>query len=564
MKRLPGAILVFAALLLSAAAQTPVPETGSIEGVVIDDEGKPISGVTVWGPPKNPEDLPIRAERQSTTTAADGRFLLQQLEPGRLDIAFFKPGYSDRLVKFSVAVAQRVANATVRLSSTGVIAGQVLDSSGRPLVRARAQAFAPQGKDGRWTFVTTLTNDRGEFRITNLPPNRYRVGFEALAPLRSPGQPALPPPAGDLLALRWDSPDPYATGMRPILYPGVASLSKADSIEVKGGEVVDLKPVSLTSAGLGVVRVRLSNTPGEPAKNVELRISDINWKIGGLGTAGSSLGLGGSTSPAKTRLNAGESVLQTYWPTLIGLFEVRAAWTDAAGTKAEQSVRLQFNGDDTEVELVIGKPQGRLDIRAIRQELDGSETPVAGASVGACRVGAYCVGWKLDKEGRASVTGAVASIYSLDMVAPIALTSYIASAQQGSRNVLTDGIRVTPDSEPLEIRIKLTAGAFQGRVTDARGFPVHDALVALVSDPPIENRGVRASVRTDQQGRFEVTRVGPGKYRAFASTKKDAIFGDSFILDDPAFVAQFWDGATPVQIEDSGKVSVDLVIPGER
>jgi hypothetical protein len=540
MKSLPKAILVFTAFLLCAAAQTPA--TGSIEGVVIDDKGKPISGVTVWGPPKNELDLPIFAERQSTTTSADGRFLLQRLDPGRLDIVFFKPGYSNRLVKFSVAAAQRVTNAAVRLSSTGVIAGQVLDSSGRPLVRARAQAFAPQGKDGRMVFVSALTNDRGEFRITDLPPNRYRVGFEVPAPLS----------------------DPNATGMRPILYPGVTSLSKADAIEVNGREVIILRAVSLTSAGLGVVRVRLANAAGESGKDVELTLSDLNWRVSGLGTAGGSLGLGGTTSPAKMRLNAGESLLQTYWPASTGLFEVRAAWTDGAGTKSEQTVRLQFNGDDAEAELVVGKPQGRLDIRGVREQLDGSETPLAGNWVSACRVGAHCVSWRLDKDGKASLTGILTTIYSLDMVAPIALTSYIASAQQGSRNVLTEGIRVTPDSEPLEIRIKLTAGTFQGRVTDARGLPVHDALVALVSDPPLENRGVRASVRTDQQGRFELTRVGPGKYRAFASTKKDAIFGDSFLLDDPTFVAQLWDGATPVQIEDNGKASVDLVIQGER
>lgn len=547
-RRIGQVVLAIVALQLWGAAQSvPPAETSSIEGIILDDAtGRPLSGVNVWGPPKNPLDLPIRAERQTATTSADGQFLLEKLGSGRLEIFFFKSGYTERLLPIAVPSGQRASSITVRLSATGVIAGQVLDTQGRPLVGARAHAVTKVGND-RMLEVSGTTNDKGEFRILDLPPKRYWVEFEGPggAGIRLPGFAA---PA---------APDP---GMRATLYPGVATLAKAETVEVKGGEVVRLKPVLLSPAGLGSVRVRVVNGRNEPARYVQVTLYDLNWSVASMASGGGSLSLGSERTDERVYLEVGETATKTFSPSRVGLFEARVAWNDDAGKKFETSGRFQFSGEDTETELVAGKPEGRVSIHAVREELDGTTVPARGTT-GGCRTGAFCLTWKLDDAGKVDVTEIPTGTYSLDGVFPMTPTSYVATARQGSRDVLAEGFLVTTNSVPLEVQVKLTAGTLRGKVVDNRGNAVADALVAVVADRPPESRDVfRTTVRTDQLGTFDLDRMRPGTYRAFTSMKRMDWLGDSNLLDDPEFLKEMLARATPLQIEDSKQASVELVL----
>jgi len=556
--------------LLCVAAQTTAPETASIEGVVLDAAtGKPIAGVNVWGPPKNPLDLPIQAQRQSTTTSGDGHFLLEKLEAGRLLLYSFKSGYMDRTFLVTTTVEQRVTAVTVRLTPTGVIAGVVFDSRGKPLLKARVRAFTTYDREGRSASVFASTNDKGEFRIVDLPPNRYLVAIEKPDQPRYitlPGQTV--PRALDfgpnLLTQpeNWDSPDPDASGMRSTLYPGVSLVSKAEAIEIKGGDVAALKPVVLTLSGLGSVGIRLVNGPGEGAKDMDLSLSESTMDVG-ITNGMTSLGGGGGRKTSTTaHLDPGGVFLKTYWPPVPGPFDLNVAWTDASGAKIEQKTFVKFDGSDTDLELVVGKPSGRVSIHVIQKQFDGKETPLSEAGVGACQVGSPCLWWNLNKDGQAGVTAIPEGLYSIDAVSRMTPTSYIAMARQGERDVLAQGLSVTPDSPPLEIRMNLTAGTLRGKVVDARGVAAPDALVGLLPDPMQEGNALfRRTVRTDQVGIYEFERVRPGKYRAFASLRKGWWFSESTFLVDREFVAQNWDHATPVQIKDNDQTSVELALP---
>lgn len=90
------------ALLLCSAtsifSQTPVPPAlGSVEGVVLDDDGKPVENARVYG-------LPVQnmLRRLSTTADAQGNFVLTSLPPGDVYLHAYKEsdGYPDNFFAF--------------------------------------------------------------------------------------------------------------------------------------------------------------------------------------------------------------------------------------------------------------------------------------------------------------------------------------------------------------------------------------------------------------------------------------------------------------------------------
>ena len=131
---------------------------------------------------------------------------------------------------------------------------------------------------------------------------------------------------------------------------------------------------------------------------------------------------------------------------------------------------------------------------------------------------------------------------------------YLASARQGERDVLADGVDVSRQSSTLEIHLRQGAGVFRGTVSDMRGQPVHEASVLLMPELPLDagHRLVTwlADV-TDQNGHFEIPGIVPGRYRAYA-----ALGVDNYV--DPDFVAPFRDRAIPVTLEENGELMRDL------
>jgi protocatechuate 3,4-dioxygenase beta subunit len=68
--------------------------------------------------------------------------------------------------------------ADIKLWKPGAISGRVLDEFGEPMVATYVRAIARQMVAGRAQFIAgpvALTDDRGEYRIPNLPPGQYLV-----------------------------------------------------------------------------------------------------------------------------------------------------------------------------------------------------------------------------------------------------------------------------------------------------------------------------------------------------------------------------------------------------
>jgi protocatechuate 3,4-dioxygenase beta subunit len=135
---------------------------------------------------------------------------------------------------------------------------------------------------------------------------------------------------------------------------------------------------------------------------------------------------------------------------------------------------------------------------------------------------------------------------------------YVASARQGSRDVLVDGLIVDDRSTDLEVLVRSGAGVLDGKVVDAGRRPVHNATVTLLADPPGNYNKTSfyyRSDRTDQNGTYQLRGIVPGAYRLYAWSR----VGPTAFLDDD-FMKQWRDRGRRVQIDRGGRHSLDVTV----
>jgi hypothetical protein len=166
--------VVIAILLLTstgAVAQvqsTNTPKTGSITGIVVNENGQPLSNAVI----SVRTFSSLRAE-QVVTTESDGKFEVNGLEPLTYQIVVRHTVYCMRSREEGAANNYHIGD-TVRLVMVkgGVITGTVTTRTGEPVVGVRVRVdTVPNGE----TVKERSTDDRGVYRIYGLPSGKYVV-----------------------------------------------------------------------------------------------------------------------------------------------------------------------------------------------------------------------------------------------------------------------------------------------------------------------------------------------------------------------------------------------------
>jgi hypothetical protein len=209
MRLLRRTTLVCAALAATSAAplvlrarpnrQQTQQETVAIRGRVVDAAGgAPVAAAAVT---LTTRDLASRAsETALAETTADGRFSF--VRPARaatgtisVQAVGYLPGYLGQLGPQDIAAAGLTVDVLgvngrdleVRLTREGVISGTVRDRSGQPVAAAEAIAFARRYTGAGWRWMASRprverTDDRGAYRIDQLPPGEYVVAIRQRTP----------------------------------------------------------------------------------------------------------------------------------------------------------------------------------------------------------------------------------------------------------------------------------------------------------------------------------------------------------------------------------------------
>jgi len=196
-------ILLLIPLAVLALAQAPPDQPqdkGRIEGILVNQvNGQPLRKgtvslrITVTGPQPANASTP---NSYSVSSDAEGKFVFEQVDPGRYTLMADRPGYihatyrSSAGASLNVGPGQTVKNIRFVITPQGVIAGHVVDEDGDPITEVRVQAMRWATSNGvrRLEYRQQIpVDDQGNFRIGNLPAGRYILSADLnrMPPLNS-------------------------------------------------------------------------------------------------------------------------------------------------------------------------------------------------------------------------------------------------------------------------------------------------------------------------------------------------------------------------------------------
>lgn len=172
-------LVVALVLTMGSSAQAPQPARGSAEGVVLDADGKPLAGATVF--------VGNLAKAPRTTTDTEGRFILKDLPAGKIALMAFKEsdGYPYDMFSFysmpggpppqlDVAEGETVRNVVVHLGERAAyLKLDVTDELGAPVNAGLSFSRPDLGRYGDYRRSAKSSD------VILVPPVPFRLTVEA-------------------------------------------------------------------------------------------------------------------------------------------------------------------------------------------------------------------------------------------------------------------------------------------------------------------------------------------------------------------------------------------------
>lgn len=509
---------------------------GALTGrVVAADTGEPLRAAAISAVPVDSPGTAV-----ASTSDAEGRFELKNMEPGSYRLMAYKPGFArtaygsrstaedGRLLQVT---AGRVVNVSdFKIARGGIITGRVLDEFGDAVVDARVIAGRPV-PGGPWYATGTAmasTDDRGEYRLSGLAGGDYHVQARALDR-----------PMGEVASLTPLEGPRY----RQTFFPNRTSVDEAQRIAVRAGEHLSNIDIVLALARYYSVSGIGLDPAGRPAKLASVALE-----------------------PQTGEGSAAKSIVQvdgTFQLTLIspGAYTLSMVRRGEHGTDAIATTPITVGDADVKgVVLTLGPTGG---IRG-RVELDPPGV--------AFRMS------QLRAVARPSSRG-IASIRSRDMVigddGAFALDGLLGptrvglqglpagwrlkSVLVGDRDMTGEDLAIGPSEVTGDVRIVITdrLSAVTGVVLDSRGARVEDYAVILFAedrrrwvDAP---SGSVALALRGADGGFAIAHVLPGAYYVIAL---DAV--EPGRLQDAAFLESLWPLAAHIVLSANAPQQVSL------
>jgi protocatechuate 3,4-dioxygenase beta subunit len=553
-------------ITMQLALLAVVLQNTSVHGVVLRGQNDPLSKATVELR-SDSNNAPLLG---SMLTDNDGKFVFQNVRPGRYQLTVKRQGYTRPPRNITVAAGQPLPDIQLPMSPTGAIYGAVYNSRNEPMGNVEVQAMKASYPEGRRVLTAAQvvrTNDLGEYRLFWLTPGRYYV--VALHPeiRTSPGLPRMfdvgtisivggaatfvgtssnVDPAISLRPEQSEQSDHYM----PVYYPGALDEQSATAIDVRsgsetGGLNIVIRPVQVRHVR-GVI---VDGSTGKPDQYGSLSLEDGLENVAGERfTVDHDTGLfdisvlpgsqnlvahaAGGTGYATVQV--GESDIENLTIVTMKNFDIpgRVSVEGASGrVSALDSLRISLLRDPP-------PPTERRPIQSYSTPLpDGSITVEAG--VGDFRVNIAPI---LNANGSSNF-GIPAGLQDV----------HVKSIRLGNIDVLNNGLHLErPPAAPLEIVIGTRLGSIEGTVAAGPQQDAGDASVVLI--PDVRRRtDLFKTTTSDLSGHFRFDRIPPGDYKIFAWNGVDD--GSWF---DPGFMANFESAGKPVRVEPGGKVEAQI------
>lgn len=555
--------------------------TSALAGTVVADDG---SGRTVRRAlvTVSRAGLPSRM----LLTDDEGHFAFTDLPAGAYSLVVRKPGWVAGYhgareswkgpgTPVALGDGERRADLELRLAPGAVITGRLVDEFGRPHAGARVVAFERQRHGGQDTFVvrgafiyvmTQMTNDRGEFRIFELPPGEFVVGANVVGGISTARSMtsseelrwAEQARRGDLSGVGPPPAQGPSLGYAPVYYPGVADVSGASIVTVGIGEERSGVNFPLSLVPITSVTGTVTTPDGQPAAGVPLFV---------LSPTGPVIASSALSPPSRLTTRSrpdGSFAIQSVTPGEYAILargvgqwaeeRVMVTSRDVEGLALRMqaglsiSGRLVFPGEDAtrpvdpeQVSMgVLPEDQGAVSVRV---------PPVPANADGTFEVGGL-------PPGRYMLTAAVGGAGGAGWLAH--------RAEINGQNALEAPIELVAGGHIDEVVVEFTnrPAELSGLVTDERGRPVQGLTMVLFPAAPA-NWAVSADERSrrtsplDTAGRFRLPSLPAGDY--FLAAVAEVSQSD---LADPAYLEQVAASAIRITLALGEKRVQDVRIGG--
>jgi hypothetical protein len=260
--------LLLAGALTASGFQAPPPAAlGTVAGRLIEaHSGDPAKGIR--------KALVILKHGQEPGIGAysddKGNYRLQA-EPWAYSVTVERDGYvassQSQTRTITVQAGQTTAGVDLELIRTGAISGRVVDPDGEPMPRASVQLRSVRERR-RGPFLGALTDDRGAYRIFQIPPGKWYLS-------------AAYQPAFQQREIKLQTPDGTAEETFSTTYfPGTSDFAQAAAIDIPAG--ADLAGVDLQLQRVRAVHIRgrVSGMAAAPFPIVTIALQPVGSEFG--------------------------------------------------------------------------------------------------------------------------------------------------------------------------------------------------------------------------------------------------------------------------------------------
>jgi len=518
------------ASLLFQAAPPAAPQSarGSIGGIVLRlGADEPLSQVQVVLKGNS-----VSSPRAST--GSDGRFVLNDVEPGQYTLQFGLAGYitqsyGERVFQNSampvvVRAGQTVNDIVMRLTPAGAVSGRIRSAELQPLVGVPVRIFHyvynSNGRHGLQLSGATTTDDRGEYRLFGITPGLHYLEAGGVAPY--------PNKTEDINLNTVVSEQPIT------FYPATPDLSLAKPLDIAPGS--DLKGMDFVLERQRLFRIR-GRVIGSARTGTRVTASPQ------VGIEGWRNGNGPVDSLGNFQiddLGPGEYELSVESEGIRGRTTVQLGEADLDGV----ALTLRTTANLTGRMMLDGAPwRSTLPFLTNVRLLEAA----SGENVGTV----------IEPDGTFTISSVPQGSYRPVLRIPPGL--YLKAATYGGVEVIENGLNFDGMNDTdLELQISSKVASLRGTVRNQRSGPSPRVAVLLIPERR-DRKELYAMAITKENGDFEMTNLPPGNYKLFAWESIEP-----FSWHDPAVLARFESKGLAIHLDEGSKGTFDLrVIPAE-
>lgn len=497
--------LVLASITWAAQANPPDQVSKpSIQGRVLQEpDGLPIrkANVQLSGTREH------RVAEYSAITNAGGQFTIADVEPGKYGVVVEHSGFvqsvGNRRTNISVQVGSGKNELILHMQPAAIITGKIVDLDGDAMRNVSVTVTRESSTGGvrnPHSFGNAVTNDLGEFRISELRAGRYKVV-------------ALPPQGSrptDLRANTDKDPPIYL----PTHYPGVLNEDQAVALEIQGGAETRVSFGLLTGRAYHIS----GSVTGIPAKS---GMAQIMLEVIGGG--------GSQVAPQEV----GEGGRFQFKDVLPGSYVARLIVVSFEGGKpAMQMLRLgqPIEVSNANVEGLLLQPEAAVQVRGklrldAEEKFDWAQLFVSliplderGAGLAWTNGDGAATSSNVNQDGTFELKNVPGGNYQLVVGANSTnLADYFTKAVTlGGRDVADSGFQITSETY-LDVVVSAHGASITGKVVDSNGQPIANATVVDV--PRGEHQGrldLYQRSESDATGNFSLRGLSAGKYSVLA------------------------------------------------